>query len=99
MANLGGLVRWQSVRGEPRMVGDVTITPESRVLMVRFPGRLNGGYVWNRPAAVIVERGGERERIPIVDVTRMAQISLMMSLVALAFITMVLSGRRKEQSE
>jgi hypothetical protein len=96
MGRLSEIVRWQKLSGEPRELGDMTITPESRVLMVRFPGRWDGGYVWNRPAAIVVERDGERERIPIVDVTRMAQMGLLMSLVGLAFITMVLSGRRKE---
>jgi hypothetical protein len=96
MGRLGEIVRWQKLSGEPSELGDMTITPESHVLMVRFPGRWDGGYVWNRPAAIVVERNGERERIPIVDVTRMAQVGLLMSLVSLAIITMVLSGRRKE---
>ena len=53
--------------GEPVQIGDVTVTPQSRVLAVRFP---YGGFVWHRPAAVLVERNGRSQRIPIVDITR-----------------------------
>lgn len=47
--------------------GDVTITTEARALVVHLPFM---GFVWNRPAAVIVERNGRRERRPINDPTR-----------------------------
>jgi hypothetical protein len=99
MAGFREIVQWHKMAGEPTTVGDTTVTPESSVLMVRLPGRWQGGYVWNRPVAVLVERGEERQRIPIVDVTRMAQVSLVMSLVALTFIMMIVSGRGKEQGE
>jgi hypothetical protein len=50
------------------------VTPQSQALTVRWP---RGGWVWNRPTAVLVERGGEeRKSIPIVDVTRAAQLGL-----------------------
>jgi hypothetical protein len=99
MAGLSEMVRWQRMEGEPTTVGELTITPESQALMVRWPGRWQGGYVWNRPVAVLVERDGQQERIPIVDVTRVARLGLLLSSAALAFIMMVISGRRKEQSE
>jgi hypothetical protein len=41
--------------------------------MLRFPF---GGVVWNRPTAVIVERNGRTERVRIVDLTRVIQVSL-----------------------
>jgi hypothetical protein len=42
--------------------GDRTITPVARSLVARWPG---GGLVWSGPAAVIVDREGGTERIPI----------------------------------
>jgi hypothetical protein len=45
-------------------VGDSTITPVARSLVTRWPG---GGSVWSEPAAVIVERDGRNERIPIAN--------------------------------
>lgn len=55
-------------------VHDVTVTPQSRALMVRLS---KGGLVWNRPTAVLVEQDGQAHRIPIVDITRILQVGLL----------------------
>ncbi len=60
-------------RGEPIRVGDVRVSPVSWSLVGRWPG---GGFVWSRPAALDVERGGRVERVPIIDVTRLVQLGL-----------------------
>lgn len=65
--------KWQRMSGETVTVGEVTVTPQSRALTARWS---RGGWVWNRPIAILVERGEKEERIPIVDVTRMAQLGL-----------------------
>ncbi len=74
MAGLRDTVQLQTISGDPIPVGDVTVTPQSQALIVRWP---NGGFVWNRPVAVLVDRDGETERVPIIDVTRVVQIGLM----------------------
>ena len=62
-AMLGGpVIEWRDARGSPMPVGNSTITPVARSLVARWPG---GGSVWSGPAAVIVEREGTTERIPI----------------------------------
>lgn len=66
--------KWQTTSGDKVTVGDVTVTPQSQALTIRWP---NGGLVWNRPGAILVERGEQTERIPIVDVTRIAQLGLL----------------------
>lgn len=81
------LFQWRTVTGEPVTAGDRTVSPQSQALVVRWPG---GGFVWNRPVAVLVQRGEETERIPIVDITRTAQwglagLGLIFSVLALAF--------------
>lgn len=60
--------------GPPILVGETTVTPQSRVLTVRWPG---GGWVWNRPVAVQVEKNGQVSRLPILDITRIAQIGFL----------------------
>jgi hypothetical protein len=65
----------------PVTVGEVTVTPRARALLVRLPW---GGFVWNRPTAVMVERGGQVRRIPVVDVTRILQLGLLGLGVAIA---------------
>ena len=59
-------LHWSTEQGEVIEKDGIRITPESRSLTIRWP---NGGLVWNRPLAVVVDRGGTTERIPIVDVT------------------------------
>jgi hypothetical protein len=74
MADLANIVHWQTMTGDPVTVGNVTLTPQSWALGIRWP---NGGLVWNRPLAVLVQRGEQTERIPVVDVTRFAQMGLL----------------------
>jgi len=92
MARFKEMFRSQMLSGDKITVGDVTVTPQSQALTVRWP---RGGLVWNRPVAVLVERGEETERIPIVDVTRMAQLGLLGLGLAFSTIIMVLSIRRR----
>lgn len=68
-----GPIRWETSSGDHISVGELTVTPLSQALSVRWP---HGGWVWNRPTAVLVERHDATERIPIVDVTRAAQVGL-----------------------
>ena len=64
---------WRTRTGETLTRGEVAVTPQSRALVIR--GR-HGGWVWNRPVAVLVERDGQERRIPVLDVTRMVQLAL-----------------------
>jgi len=73
MARLSDYVEVQTRERSPIQVGDRTITLQSKAVSVRWPG---GGWVWNRPVAAVVERDGVVERIPIVDVTRLAILAL-----------------------
>jgi len=67
MPNLRDFVRLETQTGEPVTLGEVTVTPQSQALIIRWP---RGGLVWNRPIGVWVDRGGPVERVPVVDVTR-----------------------------
>jgi hypothetical protein len=83
--------------GKPWTIGDFTITPESQALTLRWPG---GGFVWNRPVAVLVERAQETERIPIFDVTLLAGVALMAAgLLSLVISTTLWIGRRRRSHE
>jgi len=84
----------QTVSGEPVAVGDVVATPQSQALVVRWP---RGGWVWNRPSALLVERGEESERIPIVDVTRVAQLGLYGLGLVCAIVGLLLMTRQRSK--
>ena len=87
MGRLKDKIQCQALWGEPIQVDGVTITPQSQALSVRWP---RGGWVWNRPIAVLVEGqggGGEAGRIPIIDVTRVAQWAMWGVTIALSVLT------------
>jgi hypothetical protein len=92
MSKLSDVVQWQMVSGEEVTAGDITLTPQSKSLTIRWP---NGGFVWNRPVAVFVERGGQTERIPVVDVTRIAQLTFLGLAFILSIATLMLSIRQR----
>ena len=87
-------VQWQTISGSPVTVGDVTVTPQSQALIVRWPF---GGFVWNRPVAILVERDGPHfvERMRVVDVTRMVQLGLLGFGLIFSIVILGKSVRRK----
>lgn len=94
MTRLKQLIQWESTWGDKITIGHTTITPQSQALMIRWP---NGGFVWNRPIAILVERKGQTERIPIIDVTRLAQLQLWGF--ALLFAIVIYLSSRKDKTE
>ncbi len=92
MTRLREMVSWQTTWGEEVIVGDVTVTPQSKALVIHAPF---GGLVWNRPVAILVERGERTERIPIVDVTRIVQLGLLALSVVFTVVIFVLSAKKR----
>jgi hypothetical protein len=74
-------IQWPTLATEPIAVGDTTITLQARALSLHLPF---GGFVWNQPAAVLAERNGQMERIPINDVTRAILLALASATFALS---------------
>lgn len=58
---------------QPIVAGKRTITPEAWVLSLNTPF---GGFVWNRPTAVLLETDGVTERVEIMDPTRLALMAI-----------------------
>jgi uncharacterized spore protein YtfJ len=96
MPQLGDYILWQTVTGEPFEKDGAVITPLTQVLAVQLPlGPASGGFVWNRPVALLVERDGEVERVPIIDLTRIAQVGLLLTVVVVG----LLAGGRRHKEE
>ena len=70
------MIERTNVAGEPLRVREYTLTTQAQIVRGQFPF---GGLAWARPIAVVVERAGQSERVPIVDRTKMG----------LAFFTML----------
>ena len=92
MSKLKDVVQWQTTSGKEVTIGDVTLTSQSQALTLRWP---KGGLVWNRPVAVLVEQGGQTERVPVVDVTRIAQLTLLGLGFFFFVVTLMLSIRKR----
>lgn len=81
--------------GKPFKFGDNTITPFAKSLVIRIPG-LPGGLVWNKPESVLVvnAQGGE-EVIPVQDVTRRIEWSLIGASLITSLLVWVLFRNRQ----
>lgn len=91
MPRFTDFVQLQTTAADPIVVGDTRVTPQAQALVVRLPF---GGFVWNRPIAVLVERDDMTRRIPIVDVTRLVQIALLGSFFAFSVIITLSAAQR-----
>src|SRR6266567_4119938 len=94
MRRFNDLVQWQKTSGQSVVVHDLTLTPQSQVLIIRFPW---GAWVWQRSTALQVERNGRVEQLPIVDLTRLIQLGLVgLGVVIITIVSFVQFARRKE---
>lgn len=84
---------WQNRSGRPITASGFTVTPQSQALVGRWP---HFGFVWNRPAAVVVERLGQTQRIPIYDLTRIMQWGLL-AISAVCWIGFLLLWRQRSK--
>lgn len=72
-------------------IGNVSLRLQAQALQLHWPG---GGFVWNRPVAVLVE--GETEtRLPIVDVTRLVQLGLVALVLGMGLLLLLGRTRRR----
>jgi len=73
------MLRFRRAYGTPTTFSGITVTPEAQVVMWRGA---RGGFVWNRPSAVLVEQAGRTQRIPILNVSRLLQLFFVGMIVA-----------------
>jgi uncharacterized spore protein YtfJ len=96
MPQLSDYILWDTVTGEPFEKDGTVMTPLTQVLAVQLPfGPAGAGFVWNRPVALLVERDGDVQRVPIVDVTRIAQVGLLLGVLVAG----LLAGRRRRNQD
>jgi hypothetical protein len=93
VSDQAGPIQWRIVTGEPVTLGDLTVTPEAQALTIRLP---TGGLVWNRPSAVLIERGDGVTRLPVIDITRLAQVALLSLSLCFTLVALIgFSGHRR----
>ena len=83
-------------KGEPFYNSGHRIVPISKAYILQFPG-LHGGIVWNRPVGMAVSSSDGQERIlPVHDLTRRVQLSLLGVILAFGLLTILFSSRKHE---
>ncbi len=82
--------QWEIQNSQPVTVGARTITPQTQVVSLRLPF---GGFVWNRPAAVLVEENGRVQRLPIPDMTRMIVLAAVVVSAIIALLVELQEGK------
>ena len=93
--NFKDVIVWKTESGAPVTVQGTTVTPQARVLRVQLPF---GGFVWNRPSAVLVQHNGRQEHIPIIDITRSVTIALLGATVLLWLLIARLTGQKQSDN-
>ena len=84
-------IRWQTTTGTPITRGTVRVTPVAGTLTVRWH---RFGWVWTRPLAVLVERDGSAQRVPIPDFTRRAQVGMLGAALVAGLATLVYRAQK-----
>jgi hypothetical protein len=90
------MLRIKRTTGTPISVGKLTVTPEMRSVMWQSA---RGGVVWSTPSAVLVEQGGRSQRIRIFDVTRLVQLLLFGTVVAVPLVRLWLGRRERNDTD
>jgi hypothetical protein len=87
--------RFEMRSGEPLQASGWTITPLTRVAILRFPF-LNSGVIWNRPVELRVQADGEPEqKLYVPDVTRQIQLTILGGSLLLSFLFMLVFRQRR----
>ena len=83
MGRIKNVFRIETKAAEPIQAGDLQITPYSQSVSIRLP---YFSLLWNRPVKLKVDTGLDTTVVPIVDVTRMIQLSLLFGGIVVAAI-------------
>lgn len=87
-------VQAETHAGDPIEVGDSKIIPLAKVVKLQIPGWL-GGVIWNRPVAVVVQTGDDEEQVvPVIDITRVAQLAIFGSGLFVVLMAWLMTRRR-----
>jgi hypothetical protein len=91
MKNRKKHIQWVTTTGDPVERDGLTVTPISKALVIDIPYL---GFVWNRPVSLLVDDGQNAKKVPIIDVTRVIQLTLITTAVILTVVSFLV-GRRK----
>jgi len=96
MEKISKYFNWEPEIGEPQVIGDRVVQMQSQAISLITPF---GGFLWNRPTAVLVEKDGIIDEVPILDATRYALISIGVIGVVGMMLVKLIGGVRMTRSE
>jgi hypothetical protein len=87
------LLHIETLTGQPIKVKDTQLRVRSQVVQLRLPV-IRGGFIWNRPVAVLVRTpNGQDQILSVPDLTRTVVLALLVLSLAGTFVLMLF--RRK----
>ena len=91
------ILRVNISRGEPITTRYGQVVPFTRVVKLRWPG---GGLNWNLPAAIELQQGQSRQKLPIRNATRLTIFTIALSGLAITLgLSSFLKNRRRQQHD
>lgn len=88
------ILRVETLTGPPITIPGAQLYVRSRLLQLEFPAA-NGGLLWNRPVAIVVRpTTGQEKVIPVLDMTRIAVLTLAGICLTGTFVLMVLKRKK-----
>ncbi len=95
--NSNKLFSYETAIGDPVFVGSTRIIPFAQSLRIRLPF-INGGFIWNRPASILVTRpDGDEQVLQVPDITRRVQLALLGGVAGLILAGIISQRIRKEK--
>jgi hypothetical protein len=89
-------LRFETLNSPPIAIPDGQVYIRSRLVQLRFPNA-SGGFIWNRPVAIVVRTlDGQEKMIPVLDITRIILLILAGFCLTSMFILMFLRRRNPE---
>jgi hypothetical protein len=90
---LTSVLRIETLTSQPIKVKDTQLRVRSQIVKLRLPV-ISGGFIWNRPVAVLVRRpNGQDQILSVPDLTRTTVLALLVLSLAWTFVIMLF--RRK----
>ena len=84
-------------RGEPITTRYGQLVPIAQVVKVRWPG---GGLNWNLPAAIELQQGQSRQKLPIRNATRLTIFIVILTGLAITLgLSSFVKNRRRDQHD
>lgn len=91
MTSLNNLFEWRTIPNQPIEVGEITLTPYTKQLIIHWP---TGVWLWQQPAFVLAQESNFVRYIRIINKTRLIQLSIVAIGILFGLWSLLITARR-----